>query len=279
MRSCHCSSRNIVVFWTNFWCCSVVASLDKEKNMSGNFTSEFSEDWWRSCNYQCSLHLPLSHTCTHHPFSLRWRDAEEQWNLRRLILTLFYYSPSLASELSRISMGLHSLSWWKDSCAAESLFTPRSRGPLEYTTSPFTSMLTSEPSKINQKEPDASHLLISCSLALSETTCWIKKRHFFEDWQPCLNLPPMMTFWQTSQEQFSLPCAVFFLFFSVNMNLYIFTHYHTIRSALRMLICTSINSYLKDKSKHVCFLFVFFSSSQLPKGIYEHFGNKDQRRI
>lgn len=110
-------------------------------------------------------------------------------------------------------------------------------------------------------------------------TFWIKKRHFFEDWQPRLNLPPMMTFWQTSQEQFSLPCAVFFLFFSVNMNLYIFTHYHTIRSALRMLICTSINSYLKDKSKHVCFLFVFFSSSQLPKGIYEHFGNKDQRRI
>lgn len=124
----------------------------------------------------------LSHAHTH-PFSLRWRDVEEQWNLRRLILTLFYYSPSLASELSRISMGLHSLSWWKDSCAAESLFTPmpRPRSPLEYTTSPFTSMLTSEPSKINQKQTGASHLLISCLLALFETTCWIKKRPFW-DW-------------------------------------------------------------------------------------------------
>lgn len=121
----------------------------------------------------------LSHEHTH-PFSLRLRDVEEQWNLRRLILTLFYYSPSLASELSRISMGLHSLSWWKDSCAAESLFTPmpRPRSPLEYTTSPFTSMLTSEPSKINQKQTGASHLLISCLLALFETTCWIKKRPF-----------------------------------------------------------------------------------------------------
>lgn len=111
---------------------------------------------------------------------LRWRDVEEQWNLRRLILTLFYYSPSLASELSRISMGLHSLSWWKDSCAAESLFTPRPCDPPEYTTSPFTSMLTSELSKINQKQPGASHLLISCSLALFETACRIKKHHFWE---------------------------------------------------------------------------------------------------
>lgn len=46
-----------------------------------------------------------------------------------------------------------------------------------------------------------------------------------------------------------------------------------------MLICTSINRYLKDKSKHVCFLFVCFYFLQLPKGIYEHFGNKDQRRV
>lgn len=73
----------------------------------------------------------------------------------------------------------------------------------------------------------------------------------------------------------------FHLFFSGDTHLYIFTQYDTIPSILRMLICTSINSYLKDKSKHVCFLFVcyFFSSTQLPKGIYEHFGNKAQRRI
>lgn len=52
---------------------------------------------------------------------------------------------------------------------------PQPCGPLEYTTSSFADMLTSEPSKINQKQTGASHLLISCSLALFGTTCWIKK--------------------------------------------------------------------------------------------------------
>ncbi len=80
-----------------------------------------------------------------------------------------------------------------------------------------------------------------------------------------LNLPTMMTFWHTSQKQSSPLYAVFLLFFSVSMNLYIFTHYDIIRSPLRMLICTSINSYLKDKSKHVCFLFVFFPLLSSPK--------------
>lgn len=93
----------------------------------------FSEDGWRSFDYPC-----FSLARKHIPTPWRWRDEEEKWNLRRLILTLFYYSPSLASELSRISMGLHSLSWWKDSCAAERLFTLRPPAPLregtEYTT-------------------------------------------------------------------------------------------------------------------------------------------------
>lgn len=39
--------------------------------------------------------------------------------------------------------------------------------PLEYTSSPFTSMLTSEPSKGHQAPPGARHLLNPCSLALS----------------------------------------------------------------------------------------------------------------
>ncbi len=150
----------------------------QEKNMVTFLHSLVSMD--RQVATISALSIFLSHM--HKPL-LRWRDVEEQWNLRRLILTLFYYSPSLASELSRISMGLHSLSWWKDSCAAESLFTPRPCDPPEYTTSPFTSMLTSELSKINQKQPGASHLLISCSLALFETACRIKKHHFLRDWQ------------------------------------------------------------------------------------------------
>lgn len=217
------------------------------------------------------------------PISPQWRDVEEQWNLRRLILTLFYYSPSLASELSRISMALHSLSWWKDSCAAESLFTPRPRRPPECTRSPFTSMLTSEPSKINQK------------------TGWCK---------PFVNLMFAGTFWNHLLNQKKKKKGVIFkigsalkptrdddILASVAETVYSdvhclpfvlfqpawiftsFTHRETIWSPLRMLICTSINSYLKDKSKHVCFLFVFFSPSLLPKGIYEHFGNKDPSRI
>lgn len=48
-------------------------------------------------------------------------------------------------------------------------------------------------------------------------------------------------------------------------DLYIFARYHTIPFILRMLICTSINSYLKDKSKHVCFLFVFFFLLSTPQ--------------
>lgn len=88
---------------------------------TGNFSSEFSEDGWESCNYQCSQARSFSPTRF---LSLRWRDAEEQGNLWRLILTLFYYSPFLASKLSGISVGLHSLSWWKDSCAAEPIYSP-----------------------------------------------------------------------------------------------------------------------------------------------------------
>lgn len=38
--------------------------------------------------------------------------------------------------------------------------------PLEYTSSPFTSTLTSEPSKGHQTPPGARHLLNPCSLAL-----------------------------------------------------------------------------------------------------------------
>lgn len=79
------------------------------------------------------------------------------------------------------------------------------------------------------------------------------------------NLHAMMTFWQTSQKLFTPLYTVFLLFFSVSMNLYIFPHHDTIWSPLRMLICTSINSYLKDKSKHVCFLFVFFPLLNSPK--------------
>ena len=80
-----------------------------------------------------------------------------------------------------------------------------------------------------------------------------------------LNLPAMMTFRLTSQKQFTLLHTIFLLFFSVSTDLYIFTPYDTIWSPLRMLICTSINSYLKDKSKHVCFLFVFFRLLNSPK--------------
>lgn len=142
---------------------------------------------------------------------------------------------------------------------------------------------TSELSKINQTPPGASHLLILCSLAVFETnfanTKKKKKKIIFENGRT-LKSTSKMTFWGTSQKQSNLLYTVFLLFFSGDMDLYIFTRYDTIWSTLRMLICTSINSYLKDKSKHVCFLFVFFFfSSQLPKGIYEHFGNKDQRRI
>lgn len=50
-------------------------------------------------------------------------------------------------------------------------------------------------------------------------------------------------------------------------------------SPLTMLICTHINSDLRDKSKHVYFLFVYLLLHQLPKGFYELFGNKEQRRI
>lgn len=183
--SCHWASLLIQLFFKQSFGDDMVRFTWWEKNMSGNFSFLHSlVRIHREVATISALSSFLSHTHTH-PFSLQWRDVEEHWNLWRLILTLFYYSPSLASELSRISMGLHSLSWWKDSCAAESLFTPRPQphGPLEYTTSPFTSMLTSEPSNINQKQTGASHLLISCSLALFETTWWIKKRHFW-DWQP-----------------------------------------------------------------------------------------------
>lgn len=127
-----------------------------------------------------------------------------------------------------------------------------------YNLVPFTSMLTSEPSKINQKQTGASHLLISCSLG---ATCCIRKRHL-RDWQA---RRWWWWIWQTSQRQFTALHTVFLLFFSVSGNLYIFTHYDTIWSPLRMLICTSINSYLKDKSKHVCFLFVFFPLLNSPK--------------
>lgn len=67
-----------------------------------------------------------------------------------------------------------------------------------------------------------------------------------------------LTFGGTSQKQSNLSYTVFLLFFSGDTDLYIFAQYDAIPSILRMLICTSINSYLKDKSKHVCFLFVFF---------------------
>lgn len=118
--------------------------------------------------------------------------------------------------------------------------------------------------KKNQKQAGASHLLISCSLALFENHLPNQKAPFSR-LAACLSLLTMMTFWQMSQKQLTLLYTVFLLFFSVGLNLYIFTHHETIWSPLRMLICTSINSYLKDKSKHVCFLFVFFPLLNSPK--------------
>lgn len=150
------------------------------------------------------------------PISPQWRDVEEQWNLRRLILTLFYYSPSLASELSRISMGLHSLSWWKDSCAAESLFTPRPRRPPECTRSPFTSMLTSEPSKINQKTGWCKpfvNLMFAGTFWNHLLNQKKKKKVSFSRLAARLNRPEMMTFWRASPRQSTLMCTVSLLFF------------------------------------------------------------------
>lgn len=130
---------------------------------------------------------------------------------------------------------------------------------------PFSTKLTSEPSKINQKRSGASHLLMRCSLALSETTCWIKKLHF-KEWQPTFNLREtmamvammmmmMMTSWQSSPRQFAVLHASFCSLQSAG----IFTSsLAVIQWDLRMLICTSINSYLRDKSKHVCFFVCVF---------------------
>lgn len=125
-------------------------------------------------------------------------------------------------------------------------------------------MLTSEPSKINQTLPGTSHLLSLCSLAIFETNFTeskkekeMKKEVIFEN----VSRPKStskLTFGGTSQKQSNLSYTVFLLFFSGDTDLYIFAQYDAIPSILRMLICTSINSYLKDKSKHVCFLFVFF---------------------
>lgn len=106
--------------------------------------------------------------CTHtYLLSLPWRDVEEHWNLSEdssslcSIIHHLWLQNSLGSP-----RGYALYPDGKSRRATESLFTLRPRGPLEYTTSPFTSMLTSEPSKINQNQPSASHLLNSCSLAL-----------------------------------------------------------------------------------------------------------------
>ena len=191
-----------------------------------------------------------------HPFSPRWRDAEEQWNLRRLILTLFYYSPSLASELSRISMGLHSLSWWKDSCAAESpVYSPALRSTRVYNQSlHFHAHIRAikNKSKTVWCKPFVNLMFAG--------TFWIKKKESLSRLAASLNRPSDDDILTNVTKQLTLLPTVFPLFSSVSVNLY-----DTIWSPLRMLICTSINSYLKDKSKHVCFLFVFFPLLNSPK--------------
>lgn len=176
--------------------------------------------------------------------SLPWRDVEEHWNLSEdssslcSIIHHLWLQNSLGSP-----RGYALYPDGKSRRATESLFTLRPRGPLEYTTSPFTSMLTSEPSKINQNQPSASHLLNSCSLAL------------FSNQKTSLSPPPFCengSFNQSADDILvnvtetlpSIPHRSFVLLLSTN--LYIFTHYHTIWSPLRMFICTSINSYLKD---------------------------------
>lgn len=181
-------------------------------------------------------------SCTHtYLLSLPWRDGEEHWNLSE-------DSSSLCSIIHHLwlqnSLGSpRGYALYPDRTprrATVSLFTLRPRGPLEYT----TAMLTSEPSKINQNQPGASHLLNSCSLAL-----FLNQKTSFSPPSFCEN----GSFSQTSAGDIlanvretlpSIPHRPFVLLLS--MNLYIFTHYHTIRSSLRIFICTSINSYLKD---------------------------------
>lgn len=122
-------------------------------------SSKFSE-FRRSCSYQCSpLHTHLS--------SLPRRDAEEHWNLSEdssslcSIIHHLWLQNSLGSPRG---YALHPDG--KSRRATESLFTLRPPRPLGYTSSPLTSMLTSEPSKRNQNQGSASHLLNACSLAL-----------------------------------------------------------------------------------------------------------------
>lgn len=138
--------------------------------------------------------------------------------------------------------------------------------PLEYTTRSLLYQAHIRAIKNKSKRSGTSHLLMRCSLALSETTCWIKKLHF-KEWQPTFNLRETMamvammmmmmmtTSWQSSPRQFAVLHASFCSLQSAG----IFTSsLAVIQWDLRMLICTSINSYLRDKSKHVCFFVCVF---------------------
>lgn len=152
--------------------------------MSGNFIFlQFSQHGQRSWNHQRSLHPSLSRT--HIPSlcdggMLKSSGTSED-------------SSSLCSIIHHIWLQNSPGSPWGYTLYPDGktpvppgpclLPRPELRSPLEYTSSPFTSMLESEPSKRNQKQAGASYLLISCSLALFESTCWIRKRHL-GDWQP-----------------------------------------------------------------------------------------------
>lgn len=146
-----------------------------------------------------------------------WRALEPLW---RLILTLFYYSPSLASELSRISTGLRSLSWQNAS--------PRHSEPVYSAASRSTGVYNCH-AHIRAIKNKSKPAWCKPFVKLVFTGTFLESKNIF--FPPLLFVrtaalakPALVTFWQMSEKHFHLSHTALLFFYSA----WIFTSSPTI---------------------------------------------------